>query len=154
MVRACWRVDHNVAPAFAGAIARLSVRGMVSLEFLKIIAFIVASTVALMLAILIAARAGGGKPPDVRWVFAVAVLISAVGIPFGKYGENFGLPWEIYYTVPALATVLVPPLAFRFPVVSFLCYTMLALLSAPLIHIAFFYTLGWSEYMPFLKLPD
>jgi hypothetical protein len=29
----------------------------------------------------------------------------------------------------------------------------MALLSAPLIHIVFFYAFGWSEYMPFLKLP-
>jgi hypothetical protein len=87
----------------------------------KMLVFIAASTLALMLAIRIAARAGGGKPPDVRSVFAVALLISACGIPFGKYGQNFGLPWEIYYTVPALATVFVPPLLFRFSAAGFLC---------------------------------
>jgi len=63
------------------------------------------------------------------------------------------LPWQIYYSVPMLATVLIPPMALRFPPKAWLFYLLLAFASAPLIHAVFFYALGWSDYMPFLKLP-
>jgi hypothetical protein len=32
-------------------------------------------------------------------------------------------------------------------------YLLLALLSAPLIHVLFSFFLGWHEYMPFLPVP-
>ncbi len=124
-----------------------------STEILKMIVFVAASTAALTMAILVAARAGGGRAPDLLWVFVVSAVISAIGIPFGKYGQNFGLPWQVYYTVPAAATILAPPFVFRFSILRSLFYLILALFSAPLIHAMFFYGLGWSEYMPFLKLP-
>jgi len=126
----------------------------VSPELLKMVVFVTASTVALSFVILFAARLRGGRAPGFLRVVIVAALISACGVPFGKYGENFGLPWQIYYSVPALATLLVPPLLFRFSITRSIVYVLLALLSAPLIHAAFFYLLGWSEFMPFLKLPQ
>lgn len=84
---------------------------------------------------------------------AIAAVISVVGVFFGKYGANFGLPFWIYYTVPALATVVIPPLVFGWRLGRSAVYVLLAFLSAPLIHAAFFYALGWNEYMPFLELP-
>lgn len=119
----------------------------------KMAAFVAASSASLVLAISLAARLGGGKAPDGRGVVAVAALISAIGIMFGKYGQNFGLPWQVYYSVPAIATMVAPPVVFRFPPLNAIAYVLLAFLCAPVIHAAFFYGLGWSEYMPFLSLP-
>jgi hypothetical protein len=112
-----------------------------------------ASTIVLALVIMFVAKLRGGN--GTRWfaAFTVAAAISVVGILFAKYGANFGLPWHIYYTVPMLTTVFAPPLIFRFALWRALVYVLLAFATAPLIHAAFFYALGWSDYMPFLRLP-
>jgi hypothetical protein len=88
---------------------------------------------------------------------AVAVVTGCVvvlGMLIGKYGAGAGLPWWIYYPVPALMTLLLPPLTFRMPTARTALYLLLALLSAPAIHVAFSVLLGWKEYMPFLPVPS
>ena len=82
----------------------------------------------------------------------VAALISVIGILFAKFGATFGLPWTVYYTVPMLATVFIPPFVFRLGFARSLIYVVLAFLSAPLIHIFFVMAFGWTDYMPFLKI--
>ncbi|HEY9498649.1 MAG TPA: hypothetical protein VIQ78_06470 [Terrimesophilobacter sp.] len=77
-----------------------------------------------------------------------------LGMLFGKYGLLFGLPWWIYYPVPALVTVLLPPLVFGMRTRRTVLYLMLAALSAPLIHVIFAFFLGWNEYMPFIPIPS
>lgn len=116
--------------------------------------YIAASTLVMAGAIALAAGLRGGRP--LRWtpVLVVAGLVSLVGVLLAKYGANFGLPWWIYYTIPMLATVLLPPLFFRFDGARTAAYLVLAFLSAPLIHVLFFYALGWGDYMPFLHLPS
>ena len=55
--------------------------------------------------------------------------------------------------VPALVTVLLPPIVFRLTGRRVLAYLLLAALSAPLIHVLFSLILGWGEYMPFWPIP-
>ena len=86
-------------------------------------------------------------------VLGVAAIVVVGGMVFAKYGNNAGLPWWIYYTVPALATLLVPPLVFTFSRKELAWYLVLAFLSSPAIHVAFSFVLGWHEYMPFLPVP-
>jgi hypothetical protein len=84
----------------------------------------------------------------------VAIVVVVLGMLFGKYGLQFGLPWWIYYPVPALITVLLPPLVFRMRTRRTVLYLVLAALSAPLIHVIFAFFLGWNEYMPFIPIPS
>jgi hypothetical protein len=122
-------------------------------NLVRLLAYMLASTVVLAVVIVFAAALRGGRAPGWLAALGIALLISVVGILFGRYGENFGLPWWIYYTVPMLATVLIPPLAFRFALWRAVLYVLLAFATAPLIHAAFFYALGWGDFMPFLALP-
>ncbi|MBL8538446.1 MAG: hypothetical protein JNM59_13650 [Hyphomonadaceae bacterium] len=115
--------------------------------------YMAASTVLLALIIWSVASIGSARRIGVAAAFGVAAAVSVVGILFAKFGANFGLPWQVYYTVPMLATVLGPPVVFRFNLARWLAYVGLAGVSAPLIHAGFFYALGWSDYMPFLHLP-
>lgn len=92
--------------------------------------------------------------PDAAAVAAVALVVVVGGMIFAKYGNNLGLPWWIYYTVPALATLLVPPVAFRLRGGELVHYLALAFLSSPAIHVAFSLFLGWHEYMPFIPVPS
>ena len=115
--------------------------------------YIAASTLALAAVIVFVGAIRGGRAPTWWAALAAAFAISAIGILFAKFGANAGLPWWIYYTTPALATVLIPPLVFRFEVWRAALYVVAAFATAPLIHAAFSYALGWGDYMPFLRLP-
>ena len=86
-------------------------------------------------------------------VIAVSALVVVGGMLFGKYGATFGLPWWIYYPVPALVTILLPPFVFRMAAKRTVLYLALASISAPLIHVLFAFFLGWNEYMPFIPIP-
>ena len=87
-------------------------------------------------------------------VLAVAAIVVIGGMVFAKYGHNVGLPWWIYYTAPALATLLLPPIVFKLRGRELAWYLGLAFLSSPAIHVAFSFLLGWKEYMPFIPVPS
>lgn len=87
-------------------------------------------------------------------VIVVSLVVVVAGMLFGKYGLLLGLPWWIYYPVPALVTIVLPPLVFGTTWRRTMVYLVLAALSAPLIHVAFSFFLGWGEYMPFLPVPS
>ena len=114
--------------------------------------YMVASTVVLAAVIWLCARGKSGAPPRALVILAAATLISVLGIAFAKYGANFGLPWWIYYTVPMVCTVFIPPLAFRLGLARSAAYLVLASLTAPAIHLTFVRLLGWTDYMPFWKV--
>ena len=88
-----------------------------------------------------------------RAVIVVSLVVVVAGMLFGKYGLLLGLPWWLYYPVPALVTIALPPLVFKMTWRSTALYLLLAALSAPLIHVLFSFFLGWGEYMPFLPVP-
>jgi hypothetical protein len=85
----------------------------------------------------------------------VSVVVVVGGMCIGKYGATLlGLPWWIYYPLPAALTLVLAPVVFRFGGRRTLLYFVLALLSAPVIHLAFSLLLGWNEYMPFWHVPS
>ncbi len=98
--------------------------------------------------------------PSVLLVSGPSVLLVSglvvVGVMlFGKYGATtFGLPWWIYYPVPALLTILLPPCAFRMSAKRTALYLVVSAASAPVIHALLSFLLGWDEYMPFLRIPS
>lgn len=83
----------------------------------------------------------------------IALVVVGGGMLFGRFGAQLGLPWWIYYPVPALLTLLLPPVALRMSARQVARYLVLAALMAPAIHVAFSFALGWKEYMPFLAIP-
>ena len=94
------------------------------------------------------------RRPHTGRVMAVATVVVVGGMCFAKFGNNAGLPWWIYYTVPMLATLVLPAVVFSFSGRELGWYLVLAFLSSPLIHVAFSFLLGWHEYLPFLPVPS
>ena len=92
--------------------------------------------------------------PHKATVAAVAILVVVGGMVFAKFGNNVGLPWWIYYTVPALVTFALPPVVFKFSGKELAQYLVLALLSSPVIHVTFSFLFDWHEYMPFIPVPS
>jgi hypothetical protein len=91
--------------------------------------------------------------PSSMRVITTALVVVAGGMLFARVGQNSGLPWWIYYTIPLLVTVAVPPAVFRMNSREVLAYLVLAFLSSPVIHVVFSFFLGWNEYMPFIEIP-
>jgi hypothetical protein len=117
------------------------------------VVFILASILAFLWLIRFSLRHRETRP-DVGRVIAVTGIVVIGGMLFAKYGNNIGLPWWIYYTVPALATLLLPPIAFRMKASEATLYVLLAFLSSPVIHVTFSLLFGWKEYMPFIAVPS
>lgn len=86
-----------------------------------------------------------------RKVLLMGLIVVVLGMLFGKYGLKLGLPWWIYYTVPMLITVFLPPVYFKMNKKEAVKYYILSFLSAPFIHYFFLLLFGWKDYMPFLN---
>jgi hypothetical protein len=88
-------------------------------------------------------------------VLVVSAIVVVGGMLIGKYGATLlGLPWWIYYPLPAALTLFLAPAVFHFPLRRLVLYIALAAVSAPAIHFAFSFLLGWGEYMPFWSIPS
>jgi hypothetical protein len=89
--------------------------------------------------------------PTARIIVAIAFVVVVLGMLFARY-SHLAMPrlsWAIYYGVPALTTVLLPPLSLRMSRHEILQYQPLAWLTAPAIHVFFSLLFGWHDYMPF-----
>ncbi|UCF37685.1 MAG: hypothetical protein JSU96_02105 [Acidobacteriota bacterium] len=88
-----------------------------------------------------------------RPIVFLSFLCVIVGMVIGKYGANVGLkPW-IYYPVPLLMNMSLPPIVLSMNRNQIVAYLLLSFLSAPLIHSTFSFFFNWPEYMPFLEIP-
>lgn len=119
---------------------------------LRFAAFIVVALVVFVGILKVVLRSRDQQPAfsRVAWVASIVVV---GGMIFAKVGQNVGLPWWIYYTVPMLLTLFLPTVSFKMNAREVVMYLVLAFLSSPLIHTVFSFFLGWKEYMPFLPVP-
>lgn len=91
-----------------------------------------------------------------RWktIFGLAFICVVLGMLFGKYGANWGLPWWIYYPLPLLVNSFLPVWMLPLKGWKIVQYLVLSFTAAPFIHAAFSFFLGWNEYMPFWNIPS
>ena len=83
-------------------------------------------------------------------ILGIGLIVIVGGMIFAKLGQNSGWPWWIYYTVPMLLTVFLPPRYFKMTRREVPEYLVLSFLSAPLVHLFFSpFFVGWKDYMPF-----
>ena len=88
-----------------------------------------------------------------KQIFLLSLLVVVFGMSFGKYGAAYGIPWWVYYPIPMVITVILPPLILKLNGRRTILYLILSFLSAPFIHVLFSFFFGWTEYMPFWKIP-
>ena len=62
------------------------------------------SVIVLFLIILLVTRAKTPLPSSTA-IMLISILVSVGGMIIAKYGANFGLPWTVYYSVPAILTI-------------------------------------------------
>ncbi len=116
-------------------------------------AFVITSLIVFLAILGVALRGRTDRPKPVA-VAAVAFVVVVIGMVFAKWGATHGLPWPLYYGLPAAMTVFLPPLYFRMHGREAVEYLVMASLSAPAIHATFSLLLGWNEYMPFIHVPS
>lgn len=114
--------------------------------------FIAVSLLVFFLILRFAMRGRESAPPwrTMAWVSAVVVV---GGMLFAKYTQQSGWPAFVYYGLPALVTIVLPPLVFRLHKHEIWQYLVLAYASSPLINVAFSFVFGWHDYMPFMHVP-
>ncbi|MCX7773883.1 MAG: hypothetical protein N2376_12300 [Clostridia bacterium] len=71
-----------------------------------------------------------------------------------RYGNFLKLPVYLYYIIPLLLTVFLPPLSLKMKSDQTLKYFAFSILAVPIIHLIFSFFFGWGEYLPFLKIPS
>ncbi len=86
-------------------------------------------------------------------IIFLSILVVIIGMLFGKYGAKWGFKWWVYYPIPMLMTVILPPFVLKLNTKKMILYLVLSFLSAPFIHTVFSFFIGWTEYMPFWKIP-
>lgn len=118
----------------------------------KFLILMAVSAIVFVIVVRVALRRRRTRPSWAR-LGTLALIICAGGMTFARFGAQTGLPWTVYYTFPALATIAAPPLFLAMTWRETRGYIVLSALSAPAIHAAFSFLFGWTEYMPFLRVP-
>ena len=115
--------------------------------------FVLVSLIVFLAILRVALRHRTERPGAVP-LAVISFIVVVVGMVFAKWGATHGLHWALYYGVPALTTIFLPPIFFRMRGRESLEYLLMASVNAPVIHIVFSLFLGWREYMPFLHVPS
>lgn len=115
--------------------------------------FILTTLVVFVGILLIVTRKRSTRPSPTA-IGLISLVVVVGGMVFAKIGNNAGWPIWIYYAVPAVTTLVLPPIALRMSRQSELWqYLALAFASSPAIHIAFSLFVGWHDYLPFFYVP-
>ncbi|MGE5456793.1 MAG: hypothetical protein ACM3RX_00400 [Methanococcaceae archaeon] len=96
---------------------------------------------------------GRSQRPVFR-ILILAIIVVVCGMSFARITYGIGVPWWIFYGLPALITFVLPPLILRMSRGELLLYVPLAILMSPVIHIFFSFFLGWHDYMPLFYVPS
>lgn len=92
---------------------------------------------------------------------AKSFFINVIGIltVFGSllvslYGNFLKLPVWLHYVLPAVLTILLPPLALKMKSDHILKYLIFSVLAVPAVHIFFSFFFGWNDLTPFIRIPS
>lgn len=83
-------------------------------------------------------------------ILFLAFICVVCGMFLGKYGATWGWPWWVYYPLPMLSNVFLPPWWLKLSKRTTWMYWVLSFMAAPLIHFFFVAVFGWHDYLPFL----
>jgi hypothetical protein len=116
--------------------------------------FLVNVVVALVvfIGLLVFTLRGRSQRPVFR-ILLLAFIVVICGMSFARITYGNGVPWWIFYGLPALITFVLPPLVLNMSGRELLLYVPLAILMSPVIHIFFSFFFGWHDYMPLFYVP-
>jgi hypothetical protein len=126
------------------------IEGVLMPDLQRFLVFMAAAFLAFVAVLLFTIRNRASKPSSGK-VCGVGIAVVVAGMCFARYIHLIfpKLPWLIYYGIPAINTVFLPPLWLRMSKLEAAQYLPLAWLTAPAIHLLFSLLAGWHDYMPF-----
>jgi len=92
------------------------------------------------------------KQPVLKIVILASIAVAG-GMTFARITYGIGVPWWIFYGIPALVTFVLPPVVLRMSKRELMFYIPLSLIMAPVIHIFFSFFFCMHEYMPLFYVP-
>ena len=95
---------------------------------------------------------GRSKRPVFK-ISLLALIVVVGGMTFARITYGIGVPWWIFYGLPALITFVLPPILLRMSRRELLFYVPLSVLMSPFIHIFFSFFFAWHDYMPLFYVP-
>jgi hypothetical protein len=90
----------------------------------------------------------GRSQRPVSRILILALIVVVCGMSFARITYGIGVPWWIFYGLPASITFVLPPFVLRMSGRELLLYVPLSILMSPVIHIFFSFFFGWHDYMP------
>ncbi len=120
-------------------------------EIEKFLVYMLFALIVFVLVLLFTLRERPKQP-----VFRIVLLslIAVVGgMTFARITYGKGVPWWIFYGIPAFVTFVLPPIVLRLTKRELKYYIPIILLMAPTIHIFFSFIFGWHDYMPLFYVP-
>lgn len=116
--------------------------------------FFVYMLVALIVFVLVLLFIMRKRPKQPIFKIILLSFIAVIGgMTFARITYGKGLPWWIFYGVPALITFILPPFVLRMAKRELLFFVPLIVLLSPVIHILFSFFFGWHDYMPLFYVP-
>ena len=120
-------------------------------EIEKFLVYMLFALIVFVLVLLFTLRKRPKQP-----VFRIVLLslIAVVGgMTFARITYGKGVPWWIFYGIPAFITFVLPPIVLRLTKRELIFYIPVILLMAPTIHTFFSFFFGWHDYMPLFYVP-
>jgi hypothetical protein len=116
--------------------------------------FFVYMVVALIIFVIVLLLTLRSRPKQSASKIIILSLIAVVGgMTFARITYGKGVPWWIFYGVPALITFILPPLLLRMTKRELLFFIPSIVLMSPVIHVFFSFLFGWHDYMPLFYVP-
>ena len=117
----------------------------------KFFVYMLAAIIVFVAVLLLTLKSRTQRP--VSKIIILALIVVAGGMTFARITFGKGLPWWMFYGIPAIITFVLPPLVLRMTKRELLFYVPLSILMAPAIHIFFSFFFGWHDYMPLFYVP-
>lgn len=86
-------------------------------------------------------------------IVLLSVIAVVGGMTFARISYGKGVPWWIFYGIPAFITFVLPPIVLKMTKRELLFYIPISVLMAPIIHVFFSFLFGWHDYMPLFYVP-
>ena len=118
----------------------------------KFFVYMSAALLVFVMALVFTLRKRSKRPVFTILVLALVAVVG--GMTFARITYGKGVPWWIFYGLPALVTFVLPPLVLKMAKRELAFYIPAALIMAPIIHILFSFFLGWHDYMPLFYVPS
>jgi len=120
-------------------------------EIGKFLVYMLVALIVFVLVLLFTLRKRPKQP--IFKIVLLSVIAVVGGMTFARITYGKGLPWWIFYGIPAFITFVLPPIVLCMTKRELIFYILISLLMAPTIHVFFSFCFGWHDYMPLFYVP-